>query len=293
MLPSDLCAPVERIEMRKLPFIRTVRRFLGATANNSADQKTSSPKAKIGMISRAEMDFYCESAAGYFGKEGAIVDLGCWMGATSIALARGILSHGSEAGHSDEKVLGFDTFQWANWMPARIPYGRYLPGETFLPEARRIVSDQVGDRAELIKADLNQYQWTGGAIKILLIDVMKTESLALQVARNFFPSLTPESLLIQQDFKHYFTAWIHLLHYRLREYFRFYKSVPQGTVAFHVTAPIPRDAIDRATAFTTFPDDEIEASFHYSLQLAEPFWEGKNAEGAERSLSMTAARSVS
>ena len=85
--------------MRKSPFLRTVRRFLGATANNSADPKTSVPMAKIGMVSRAEMDFYCESAAGYFGKKGAIVDLGCWMGATSIALARGILSHGSQAGH--------------------------------------------------------------------------------------------------------------------------------------------------------------------------------------------------
>ena len=51
----------------------------------------SSPKIP-GMISAEETRFYKKSAAGYVGREGAVVDLGCWMGSTSIALAQGILS---------------------------------------------------------------------------------------------------------------------------------------------------------------------------------------------------------
>ena len=222
------------------------------------------------MVSPAEMTFFSESAARYVGREGAIVDLGCWLGSTSIALAQGILSRGPAAENPNEKVFGFDMFQWESWMPAQVPYCLYQPGESFLPEARRVVREHGGGRIELIKADLEVYQWSGGPIKILLVDAMKNERLAVQIPRNFFPSLLPGSLLIHQDFKHYYTSWIHVLQYQLRQYFRFYRSVPSGTVAFEVVAPIPPEAVDRATEFTTIPDDETDASFRHSLDLVEP-----------------------
>ncbi|MEN3370039.1 MAG: hypothetical protein V7609_2182 [Verrucomicrobiota bacterium] len=222
------------------------------------------------MVSSAETAFYSESAARYFGREGAIVDLGCWLGSTSIALAQGILSHGSKADNRNEKVFGFDTFQWDTWMPAHIPYCQYEPGDSFLPEARRVVREHGGGRVELIQADLGLYEWTGGPIKLLLVDAMKNENLAIQIPRIFFSSLIPGSLLIHQDFKHYYTSWIHVLQYRLRQYFRFYQSVPWGTAAFELLAPIPSEAIDRATEFTTISDDETDASFRHSLDLVGP-----------------------
>jgi len=121
-----------------------------------------------------------------------------------------------------------------------------------------------GGTVELIRADLALYEWTAGPIKILLVDAMKSEKLACQIARNFYPSLITGSLLIHQDFKHFYTSWIHVLQYRLRQYFRFYRSVVgTGTAAFEVIAPIPREVIDRATDFASIPDDQIEASFRY------------------------------
>lgn len=257
--------------MRKFPSFKSVKQIFSSRGDNPVEaSETCVPKAKIGMISSEEIAFYCESAARYVGKEGAIVDLGCWLGSTSIALARGLLSHGSKADHHDEKVFGFDRFEWEEWMPARIPYCQYEPGESFLPEARRVVREYGGGRVELIQADLSHYQWDGGPIKILLVDAMKSEDLTTQIARNFFPSLTPGSLLIHQDFKHYFTSWIHLFQYRLREYFHFYRSVPVGTVAFTVVAPIPREAVNQATDFTTALDDEIDSAFRHSLDLVGP-----------------------
>jgi hypothetical protein len=155
-------------------------------------------------------------------------------------------------------------------MPAHIPYCLYEPGDSFLPEARRLVREHGGGRVELVQADLELYEWSGGPIKLLLVDAMKNETLAIQIPRIFFPSLIPGSLLIHQDFKHYYTSWIHVLQYRLRQYFRFYRSVPWGTAAFELLAPIPREAVDRATEFTTIPDDETDASFRHSLDLVGP-----------------------
>jgi hypothetical protein len=249
------------------PGAKRSRSSMGAAAAGE-----SAPRVEIpGMVSPAEMDFFRESAARYAGKEGAIVDLGCWLGSTSIALARGILSRGSQAGSRTEKVLGFDRFIWEEWMPAHIPYGLYQPGESFLPEARRLVRDHGGDGVELIQADLTLYEWRDGPIKILLVDAMKSEAIARQITISFFPSLTTRSLLIHQDFKHYYTTWIHVIQYRLRRYFRLDASVPRsGTISFEVIAPIPREAVDQATGLATISDDEVDASFRHSLDLVGP-----------------------
>jgi hypothetical protein len=231
--------------------------------------ENSVPKADVpGMIMSDEIAFFKESAARYVGREGAIVDLGCWLGSTSIALAQGILSRSFSGSNPQEKVLGFDRFVWEEWMPAHIPYCLYHSEESFLPEARRVVRDHGRNVVELIRADLALYEWTAGPIKILLVDAMKSEKLARQIARNFYPSLVTGSLLIHQDFKHFYTSWIHILQYRLRQYFRLYRSiVGTGTAAFEVLAPIPSEVVDRATDFTRIPEDQIEASFRYSLDL--------------------------
>lgn len=227
------------------------------------------PGIKIpGMVCSDELAFFGESAARYVGKEGAIVDLGCWMGSTSIALARGILSRSPKADIRGEKVLGFDTFTWDEWMPASIPYCVYRPGESFLPEARRVVRDHGGGVVELIQADLTLYEWKADPIKILLVDAMKSEELTCQITRNFFPSLMTGSLLIHQDFKHYYTSWLHILQYRLRQFFRPYQNVVGGgTTAFEVLGPISREAVDRAVDFAGITNEEIDTSFRHSLDL--------------------------
>jgi hypothetical protein len=221
-----------------------------------------------GMVSPDEMAFFRESAARSVGKEGAIVDLGCWLGSTSIALAQGILSGGPQADNRTEKVLGFDRFVWEEWMPAHISYGRYHPGESFLPEARRLTHDWGGDGIELIAADLALYEWKDGPIKILLVDAMKSETIARQITTSFFPSLLTGGLLIHQDFKHFYTSWIHVIQYRLRQYFRLDGNVQgSGTVAFEVLAPVPKEAVDRATDLVRITDDEVDVSFRHSLDL--------------------------
>src|SRR2546421_5127978 len=256
--------------MWKFPLFKSgAKRILRPIRHRPVFVENGVPKADIpGMITSDEIAFFKESAARYVGREGAIVDLGCWLGSTSIALAQGILSRSFSGNNPQEKVLGFDIFMWEQWMPARVPYCLYHPGESFLPEARRVVRDHGGGTVELIRADLALYEWTAGQIKILLVDAMKSEKLARQITRNFYPSLVTGSLLIHQDFKHFYTSWIHILQYRLSQYFRLYRSVVgTGTAAFEVLAPIPREVVDPATDFASIPDDQIEASFRYSLDL--------------------------
>jgi hypothetical protein len=223
----------------------------------------------VGMISRAEREFYPECARRLHGVPGAIVDLGCWMGSTAIALARGVAAEGESAA-AGEHIVAIDRFIWEPWMNQHRAgvSGDYVPGESFLPEARRQMEPYRG-LIEVVEADLTVYAWRGGPIKLLLVDVMKNWELARAVTRSFFGFLTGGSILIHQDFKHYYTPWIHLLQYRLRDHFRLVTSLPYaGTVAFETRAPIPPAAVEHAADFDSVSDTEVENAFQYSFGVA-------------------------
>jgi tagatose-1,6-bisphosphate aldolase non-catalytic subunit AgaZ/GatZ len=62
-----------------------------------------------------------------------------------------------------------------------------------------------------------------------------------------------------------------VIQHRLRQYFRLDASVRgSATVAFELIAPIPREAVERATDLATIPDDEVDVSFRHSLDLVGP-----------------------
>jgi hypothetical protein len=221
----------------------------------------------IGIISKEEEDFYSACARQLRDMNGAIVDLGCWMGATACSLARGATAKEGSVSKEIEKIYAFDRFIWESWMNSQLPkvFCRYLPGESFLPEARRRV-ESYHEVVELIKADLKSHVWTGGPIKLLLVDAMKNRALARAITMSFFPSLTEQSILIHQDFKHFYTPWIHILQYRLRKHFRAIQDVPaSGTLAFVTCQTISTSTAHDAADFDHVSDEEWRTLFNTRL----------------------------
>jgi hypothetical protein len=215
------------------------------------------------MIKPSEADFFTECTRGPLVSGGSIVDLGCFMGSTAIALARGII----ESGRRDE-VIAYDLFSWAKWMDGSPTYGIYRPGDCFLPEARRYARDHGGGVISVHRADLCTFEWDGGPISLLLVDAMKSSEVAEQIVRTFYPALLPGAVLIHQDFKHYWTGWIHVLQYRFRDCFRLLRSVPEGgTVAFALESAIDPNEARARSELGSVSDEEIDDAFHYSLGL--------------------------
>jgi hypothetical protein len=221
------------------------------------------------MITEPEADFFARCAEMSSPLEGAIVDLGCWMGSTAVALAKG-----AHRGGRGDRVRAFDIFVWEDWMNeshAKLVSGIYQQGESFLPEARRIVHEHGHGLVDLVAADLTEYQWSGEPIKLLLVDAMKSMSLMQQIATTFFPCVPAGGFMLHQDFKHCYTSWIHILHYRLRHHFELVESVvPGGTVGFRVVEPISLDEVAAAIDFDGITEAEGDAAFEHSLSLLDP-----------------------
>lgn len=215
------------------------------------------------MITASEAEFFTQCVQGPLPSGGSIVDLCCFMGSTAVALARGLM----QSGRRDE-VIAYDLFEWAPWMDGTPTFGIYRPGDTFLPGARWYTSEHAYGLISSDRADRSQFEWDGRPISLLLVDAIKSFEVASQILQTFFPALMPGAVLIHQDYKHYWTGWIHVLQYRLRDHCELLHSVAGGgTVAFTVTKPIPSEQASQGSDLRDSSDREIDDAFEYSLSL--------------------------
>ncbi len=205
--------------------------------------------------------------------DGAIVDLGPWLGSTTVALAMGLRESRRPATRG-ARIHAFDRFIWENWMDAyagltRI--GTYSPGDSFLPEFEEAVRPW-SDLIEVHAGDLCEQRWDDGPIALLLVDAMKSWELCTAITGGFFGAMAPgHGHVIHQDFGHCYTPWIHLVGYRLRAHLVPVVDVPHSeTVVFRVTRPFELSGNDAELRREAFDDAEIAAAFAYSLQIARP-----------------------
>jgi hypothetical protein len=220
------------------------------------------------MIVEQECDWFRTYAADTYRGAGAMVDLGCFMGSTTICLAQGLSANRAA---KTAKIHAYDRFLWEDWMKlwweAKGLPAPSLEGDSFLPEFLKQTSpwkDQIIVHPE----DLAVSRWDNGPIEFLLVDCMKSSDLAESIARNFFCFLVPgKSHVAHQDFAHSWTSWIHLLQFRLRDSFTVAADIPKSaTLVFRYRKLFSPEAIGDLS-MTAVTEEEIEATFDYSLGL--------------------------
>jgi hypothetical protein len=228
----------------------------------------------VGMITNRERGWFRNYAATTYTGAGAIVDLGCFVGSSTIAFAEGLLANDKVA---DSRVHAYDRFVWndffkAWWEKKALPSPRVIDDSILAEFLHR--TSRWKDQIVVHQEDLNRTRWNGAPIEFLLIDAMKSAELAEAIARAFYPYLMPGvSYVAHQDFWHYFTSWIHLLQFRLRDCFEVVADVPKsGTVVFRCLKTPTADDLS-GLPFSSAPSREIEEAFAYSLGLvSEDKW---------------------
>ncbi len=225
------------------------------------------------MISYYEREYLETYAREEYLGVGEIVDLGCWMGVSSAQIAKGLQSNPHSAAQQ-RKVHAYDLFTWQPWMDSLSCVvgtsleGKFKPGESFLEECMQRTSEWQ-ERIEFHPGDLNRLGWAGGSIEFLFIDTMKNWELLNTIVHQFFPALIPgKSTVVHQDFCFHTTYFIHLLAYRLRDYFEPYYDIPcSASLAFKYIKPIPEHLLQLDYSLSSFTEAEIRAAFNYTQEL--------------------------
>jgi len=244
-------------------------------ATSSADRSDSSEPRRwiLGMTSMEEQLFLENYAHNEYSGRGEIVELGCWLGSSTISLAMGLEANSSVRNKS-QRIHAYDIFIWYSMAGMQQNVvgtsleEKYKDGDSFLDE----YLERINPWNHLIRVypgDLAEIGWQQGEIECLFIDAMKSWELTNSIVKNFFPYLIPGvSLVIHQDFAHYYTSWIHLIMYRFREYL-----VPiehpfiYSSRAFRYVKQIPDELLQDSYSFDTFSETEVEAAFSYSLDI--------------------------
>ena len=219
------------------------------------------------MTSKKEQEWLRSYAANRYQGAGEIVDLGCFLGATTISLAEGLALNPRA---KQKRIHAFDLFVWMpfyeEWTKERGADGLLIEGNSFLPEFLRR-TERWKDYISIHPGDLRQVGWEGGPIELLFVDAMKNPAVATTIAANFFPNLLlRRSYLAHQDFSHAFTPWIHFLTFRLRDHFHFVEDLPQSSL-FRLEKEIDPSLLTRDLAPAAVSPEEIEAAFDYSISI--------------------------
>ena len=237
--------------------------------------KTHNPPGGIslGMTVKSEQIFCRHYTRDRYTGAGEIVDLGCWMGATTIAFSKGLRKNTQLApGANQKRIHSYDLFQWHHTMDLNVKgtalEGKYQPGDSFLAEFEARTKPYV-EHFTIHPGDVSGHPWTHGKIELLFVDAMKIPETARVIVRDFYPHLIPGvSIVAHQDFAHFFTGWIHLIQYRLRDYFEFDGEVKRScTVLFKLKKTIPAELLDQDWSLEKITLAEMNAAFDYSASL--------------------------
>ena len=213
------------------------------------------------MLSHAEKRLLYFLARDYHSGQGEIVDAGCFLGGSTIALAQGLLNRPVR---SHASVHAFDLFQADPFMIQHyLPAGEYRPGDSFLPLYEKNI-DSVKGLVSVHAVDLQQFSWTGGPIEILFIDIAKSWETNDHVVKEFFPHLIPgRSIVVQQDYVHEWCPWLHVTMEKLADYFQCLGFVEHNTMVYRLEREIPQTLLD--TPISSYSYEEKIRLMHQSV----------------------------
>lgn len=227
----------------------------------------------LGMTSAPEQDFLQDYAQNEYSGKGEIIDLGCWLGSATISVAQG-LEKNLKVTVKDKRIHAYDLFIWepSHNMDASVKgtslEGKYKEGDSFLDEFVHRISPW-SHLIELYPGDVVKIGWNQRPIEYLFVDAMKSWELTKSIFLNFYPHLIPMTSLVHyNDFAHFYTAWIHLLIYKLKPYFKHHCNLYQAAV-FQYVNPLPIDTLllEQDTPFSIFCYEDIDEAFEYSLEI--------------------------
>lgn len=184
------------------------------------------------MLTPAEQRLYFWMAKTWGRADGAIVDLGSFVGGSTARLALGAQSG------AGSQVHAFDRFNASEKTKANQLYPHGIPefeGDDILPLSQKLLT-RFAPKVTFYKGEIQNTTWNGGPIDVLTMDASKEPRTMDAMAETFFPSLMPgRSFIVQQDFLHWRQPWVPAQMEMWADHVVPLANVPDDTVVFLVT----------------------------------------------------------
>jgi hypothetical protein len=174
------------------------------------------------MLSHAERQLLYWLARDVWEGSGAIVDAGCFLGGSTASFASGLRDRNaySPASRPGWPITTYDRFEVEDYT-VEAGYFDSWPnigvGDSFRPVFDELLGSLAGETT-VSEGDITAAGWSGRAIEILFLDVLKSWEVNDAVASAFLPALVGgRSVIVQQDYIHGMLPWIHITMELLRD----------------------------------------------------------------------------
>ena len=209
--------------------------------------------AVTGMLNNQEKRMLYWLAKEDYRGEGAICDLGAFVGGSTICFAAGL----REAGVDGRVIHSYDLFRLPESESKRFSAEELPADRRSRPIFDRNLRDHL-DLVEVHEGDVTEEQWESDApIEILFVDIAKSYKVMDHLLLTFFPALIPQrSLLIMQDYLWSDVGpWHHVVIEKLRPYLEYVVDTDYASMVFFVKEAIPREALEECQ-WMRIPADE-------------------------------------
>ncbi len=239
------------------------------------------------MITQEECRYLHWLASSHWRGEGHVVEIGPWLGGSTISLAMGMIENPRRDGW---KLHVYDNFVWREFMAARYPLP-IQPGDSFEPffidnlaaylesihvhrawlPDEEVASDSFASCSrEVDGGDTEPVTWDSGQpVEILFVDGAKSWSGLRYLLTTFTGALDRGSLLVFQDLKFWGAYWVAVMTEFLRDHLTLVHNLPRNTVAFTLKKPLTTADMEHLPAWGDLDPWDCEAKLEGAAQRLE------------------------
>jgi hypothetical protein len=232
-----------------------------------------------GFTSPNERNYLYNYSKRSFRNRGCIVELGCAFGSLTVPVLQGLREQ-----NISSKIHVYDLFRFHE------SFGRILEKTGFEKKIQSGESFEYifkhytkgfEDLIEINNGDIASSINFPKPIELLVIDAMKSEYLAMEIVKKFYPSLIHDSLVFHQDFCHYHEPWIHLLQYKYKEFFTpLFQIEDTSTFLFRCKKQFKESDIQNLDIMS-LTNEFVEEAFEHSLSLVSDQPGNQNIEACK------------
>lgn len=194
------------------------------------------------MMKSDELSLLYSLAKNYFSDKGEIVDLGPFLGSSTVCFGEGIVANERNVRKSYKRIYSYDLFCYEKYAGFDGLLNRQnLPtGSFFMAYLNNVKNHTNFELISITPGDLCKFKWNSNPIEILFIDASKSISLNDHIVKHFFPSLFPGSIIVQQDYYFHGCPWVYLSMELFRPWVNYVGEALGGSAYFVVNKKIPK-----------------------------------------------------
>jgi hypothetical protein len=217
----------------------------------------ASAKAVPTLLTPEEGKMLCWLGEYWYRAEGQVVDLGSFLGGSTVRLASGL-----ERSGRPWTMHSYDRFEIQEPAKEKFLYSagyeRFEGQDMF-----GVFQKHIGPYSNKVKphrGDVLNFPWSGEPIELLFIDIAKTSAVNNFILDNFFPALIPgRSIIIQQDYLFFRNPWLIATMEMLRPKIELLSWTRDYSAIFICRERPDRDDLARAK-FEALTQQEVDAA---------------------------------